>query len=86
LVWRGNPPAADKASPYDTSQNWIPAFAGMTVMKWPAASINRAGGKNKDFFRVDLEAGDSFFIIYLIGIFRLEGESRLKIERTASQL
>jgi hypothetical protein len=47
----------------------------------PAASINSADGKNKDFFRVDLEVGDSFFIIYLIGFLRLEGESRLKIER-----
>ena len=50
----------------------------MTVMKWPAASINSADGKNKDFFRVDLEAGDSFFIIYLIGFLRLEGGKPVK--------
>ena len=60
-------------------------FAKFSSQK-PAASINSADGKNKDFFRVDLEAGDSFFIICLIGFLRLEGESRLKIERIASQL
>jgi hypothetical protein len=73
----------------------IPAFrsglfaalrvAGMTVIKRPAASINIAEGKNKDFFRVDLESGSLFFIVCLIGYLRLEGESRLKIERIASQ-
>jgi hypothetical protein len=60
-------------------------FAKFSNQK-PAASINSADGKNKDFFRVDLEGGSSFFIICLIGYLRLEGESRLKIERIASQL
>jgi hypothetical protein len=59
-------------------------FAKFSSQK-PAASINSADGKNKDFFRVDLESGNSFYIICLIGSIRLDGESRSKIEHIASQ-
>jgi hypothetical protein len=55
-------------------------FAKFSSQK-PAASINSADGKNKDFFRVDLEKRGAFCIFYLGRFIRLGGESRLKIER-----
>jgi hypothetical protein len=59
-------------------------FAKFSSQK-PAASINSADGKNKDFFRVDSEKRGVFCIFYLSRFIRLGG-SRLKIERIASQL
>jgi hypothetical protein len=47
--------------------------------------LTARAAKIKIFFHVDLEAGNSFTIIWLIGLIRLDGESRLKIKHIASQ-